>query len=82
MVSKWCPKCGRIVTTSRHTYPNFCPWGCGSLADEPELPPETDHIDYYELVEIARKAWQERQLQKNLNKTTNNVQLKLFNLGG
>lgn len=74
MVSKWCPKCGRIVSTSRGTYPNFCPWDCGSLADEPELSPDTMYMDYYKLVEIARRKYLERQNSKLVK----NVQLKLF----
>lgn len=36
MPSKWCPKCGRITSVTGS--PNFCAWGCGSLADEPLLP--------------------------------------------
>ena len=36
MPSKYCPKCGRV--TSTNGTPNFCAWGCGSLASEPLLP--------------------------------------------
>ena len=60
MPSKWCPKCGRITSVAGSL--NFCAWGCGSLADEPLLPPYSEWVNgYYGMVEYARELWEERQ---------------------
>ena len=64
MPSKYCPKCGRI--TSTNGYPNFCAWGCGSLEDEPLLPPynEWPAGGYYELCKIAQQDFEKRRKLK------------------
>lgn len=60
MPSKWCPKCGRITSVTGS--PNFCAWGCGSLADEPLLPPYSEWVNGYSgMVEYARRLWKEQQ---------------------
>lgn len=44
MPSKYCRKCGRIV--SCNYVPNYCAWGCGSLKDEPLITKNVDLLDY------------------------------------
>lgn len=63
MGSKWCPCCGKIISTNG--IPNFCTQGCGSLADEPLLPPHTEWKGgYYGMIEFARKEYEKRQKEK------------------
>lgn len=38
MVSKICPDCGRRVSMCGNWTKTFCPWGCGSLENEPIVP--------------------------------------------
>ena len=82
MVSKYCPKCGQITSTS--FYPNYCGNGCGSLADEPVLPDydEWPAGGYYEMCKIAQKQYEERQKQKQpppvVEQITENRQMTLF----
>lgn len=66
MTSKYCPKCGRIVTVAGKSPPNYCAWGCGSLANQPVLPEFT--------------TWEERQkvLSDAINSSKQIGQLSLF----
>ncbi len=64
MPSKYCPKCGKII--SSNYVPNYCPWGCGSLKDQPLIPKNTNLLDYLKLMRSHRE---------NEEKIT---QLKLF----
>lgn len=62
--SKYCPTCGRIVTTNFK--PNYCPWGCGSLQDEPLLPKDWYYsVSYTQMAKTAQKEYEER-LQKKI----------------
>ena len=82
MASKYCPHCGTIISTSG--IPNFCWNGCGSLAEQPVFP---DHSQwppggYYELCEIAKKEYEERQAKKAvepLDLGNGRLQMRLFN---
>lgn len=82
MVSKYCPRCGRITSTSG--VPNFCMWGCGSLADEPLLPDydKWPPGGYYEMCKIAQKEYEERQKQKQpppgVEIEPDKIQMRLF----
>lgn len=65
--SKYCPTCGRIVTCN--LIPKYCPWGCASLQDEPLLPKDWQYsIDYFQMVEKARKEYEKRMKQKAILK--------------
>ena len=44
MPSKYCPKCGKIV--SANYIPYYCAWGCGSLKDQPLIPSGTNLLDF------------------------------------
>ena len=68
MPSKYCRKCGRIV--SCNYVPNYCAWGCGSLKDEPLIPKDVDLLDYL-------KRMHEQEHIKKQEKTACS-QLKLF----
>lgn len=79
MSSKWCPRCGKIISTSG--VPNFCTQGCGSLADEPILPPYSEWTQGYEgMVKYARVLWEEKQKQisKAVEISPNRLQMRLF----
>jgi len=77
MPSKWCPNCGRI--TSCNSTPNFCCWGCGSLKDEPLLPPYSEWKNGQdEIIEQARQNWEKRQKELLKTKNKEQVQMKLF----
>ena len=45
MPSKQCSKCKRIVTCNH--IPQYCPWGCGSLKEQPLLASNTDELLEY-----------------------------------
>lgn len=64
MPSKYCPHCGRII--SSNNIPNYCVWGCGSLKDQPLIPSDTNLLYYIKLK------------QQQINNQENNNQLKLF----
>ena len=66
MVSKLCPKCGRVVSCNFE--PKFCAWGCGKLEKEPILPAFTSYSERCSFIE---------NLQNNLP-IKKNIQLKLF----
>lgn len=78
MSSKWCPRCGKIISTSG--IPNFCTQGCGSLADEPILPPYSEWTQGYEgMVEFARALWEQKQKQKAVDEISpDGLQMRLF----
>lgn len=67
MSSKWCKKCGKVVTTN--TIPKYCAWCGNSLVREPVLP------EY--------KTWEEQsrmitRLRANMFPRPVPVQMKLF----
>ena len=66
MTSKYCPACGRIVTLAGKSPPNYCAWGCGSLANEPVLP------------EFTTWAEREQVLNDAIMRSKPEGQLKLF----
>lgn len=82
MTSKYCPRCGHI--TSTNGTPNFCIYGCGSLADEPVLPDYKDWPPggYYEMCEIAQKQYEEREKAKQsppgVEVEPDKIQMRLF----
>ncbi len=80
MASKWCPVCGRIVTMSG--VPRFCAWGCGSLQNEPLLPPPEEWTGgYYGMIEIARREWEKREAEKeppSIEISPGRLQMRLF----
>lgn len=61
MSSKYCPKCGRV--TSTNGVPNFCAWGCGSLASEPILP---DYNKWDERLKFIEELKQNRNPEAKL----------------
>lgn len=61
MSSKYCPKCGRV--TSTNGVPNFCAWGCGSLASEPILP---DYNKWDERLKFIEELKQNRKPEAEL----------------
>lgn len=66
MSSKYCPNCDRIVTITGSTPPNYCAWGCGTLANQPVLP------------KFATWAEREKVLQDARDKAKPVGQLSLF----
>ena len=58
MSSKYCKKCGRIV--SCNNIPNYCPWGCGSLKNEPLIPKDVNLLDY-----LKQRIHEQSEAQKN-----------------
>lgn len=74
MPSKYCPICERITTTNN--VPNFCAWGCGSLAEQ-DILPEFKNIQ--ELKNIIAEQKQKIQNKKYSEiKIGDYGQLKLF----
>lgn len=61
MSSKYGPKCGRV--TSTNGVPNFCAWGCGSLAAEPILP---GYDKWNERLEMIEKIKQNHKTESDL----------------
>ena len=68
MPSKYCKKCGRIV--SCNFIPNYCPWGCGSLKDEPLIPKDVSLLEY-----LKKMHEQEKNIEQEKSFF---LQLKLF----
>lgn len=58
MASKYCPKCGSIISTNG--IPNFCYYGCGSLADQPVLPPFHSAAEREAVIEEAKREFEAR----------------------
>lgn len=48
MSSKFCPKCKRIISTNG--IPNYCPYGCGSLNQQPLIPKDISLLEYLKLL--------------------------------
>ena len=68
MPSKYCRECRRIV--SCNYVPNYCPWGCGSLKNEPLIPKDVNLLDY------LKRIHEQSEAQKNEKSSFS--QLKLF----
>ena len=68
MPNKYCKKCGRMV--SCNYVPNYCPWGCGSLKNEPLIPKDVNLLDY------LKRIHEQSEAQKNEKSSFS--QLKLF----
>lgn len=88
--SKYCPKCGRIVTCN--FVPNYCAWGCGSLAEYPILPDLNHKEERQKVIEEQKRLYtakllginvlKEQKQEKIKNKQEiepNKFQLSLFN---
>lgn len=80
MPSRWCPECGRIVSSS--SIPNYCPWCSCSLKNEPFLPPYSEWKNVSDVISKARENWEKR--QKELQMATpidlgnGRLQMRLF----
>lgn len=53
MASKFCPKCGNLISTSG--FPNFCIYGCGSLKNEPIFPEFKNFEERQKLIQQAKE---------------------------
>lgn len=69
MVSKYCPLCDEIITVAKGMSLNYCPYGHGSLQNEPVLREFKTYKDRLLLLEEIRQ--QRKQFKEN-------TQLKLF----
>lgn len=58
MASKYCPKCGNIISTNG--IPNFCYYGCGSLSEQPILPPFSSAEEREAVIKKAKKEFETR----------------------
>lgn len=75
MVSRYCSKCGRVVAGIA----NFCPWGCGSLENEPILEPYTTWEGRLAAIEKAKKEIENRETALKMEEINSGTfQIKLF----
>lgn len=76
MSSKYCPKCGRV--TSTNGVPNFCAWGCGSLASEPILPDYNKWDERLKVIEEIKRNYKPEPELKTEEIKPGAFQIKLF----
>lgn len=76
MTSKYCPKCGRV--TSTNGMPNFCAWGCGSLANEPILPDYDKWDERLKMIEDIKRNRRPEPVLKTEKIKPGAYQIKLF----
>lgn len=76
MASKYCPRCGRIASTN--SIPNYCPWGCGSLKDEPILPDYKNWDERLKMIEDLKAKYEAKPLLKMEEIKPGAFQIKLF----
>ena len=76
MSSKYCPKCGRV--TSINGVPNFCAWGCGSLASEPILPDYGKWDERLKMIEEIKRNYKPEPEPKMEKIESGAFQVKLF----
>lgn len=80
MVSRYCPRCRRITSSSGNV--NYCAWGCGSLKEEPILPPYSEWVGgYIGMIEKAHAEWEKREAEKRKmfeDIGNGRLQMKLF----
>lgn len=79
MASKFCPHCESIISTNG--VPNFCYYGCGSLAEQPILPAFNTMEERSKIIEEAKREYKERQNKKEALFTdlgNGRLQMRLF----